>query len=1000
MLNPRVLILTAVGTALILASTSLVAQGKTQFDIKIPKKSGSVLPIGVVKAVVGLSDTVTAAAPVTFSFTDQLGNSTSATCSPNCVFSPHLTPFSTSTPPPLAECSTSNIACFTDNENPSSGNDEIVITTSSTPGDTNRYEINFHLQSNHGSPTNTSSCANAQQADPNSYTVKITSGAYKFVGVCLESFDGVTATGNNCSVGSIGTREIPIPIVGSDKVATVDNLSQPSFACNLDRPPVSVAMVLDKSGSMDTTDPGETNSRMQTLRSSVSDFLDDWAALSAPKSGSDQVGIVTFNQSAAQIASLEPVSAANVTNIKNAISATNAGGSTSIGEGLLSAASLLGTASGRRVFLLMSDGIQNTDRMMSVNSNLVQTNCQFDPTICGLPVGASLPTTPVALPLETLTPPVPIYAVTIGPTVSAAINQQMATASGGFYLNAETNTNSMLHGFFVELLQNFVRFNSYETVRLISETAAPQGPYSATFPISSTSHDLVLSLMWPSQLGLLRLTLTPPGGGQPIVRESASGFISIVQSLPMSTPVDPPGDWKLLVEVPNAPAVATLSTQHNVPFDLHIMTDDAGIKTELSVVPDDYTPGNNIRLRASVTHFGLPVRGLGSHAGDKAKLDLIKPGQSIGDMLSDSPASSTPSGPDPQSAAEAKLANTVQTIPGALKQTSDSVQLFDDGKPEHGDDVAGDGIYSALYPATLAGHYNFLFSIESTDPSQVRFSRQQLRTAYVRSVPDAGNTVFTSTVQRHDNGGALSIVMTPRVKPGPGCTKNDPKCGRMGPGWANYFWFVAPGQTPVKAKDNLDGTYTATVNFTGSTPPPVAVHFENVIAVIGDSVPPDKLPQPLGPGNQLTTCCNPTGGRLALFLDAGANLRSLSGNSYLGFSLNTGLEFMATNHLAFDGIFGYHRFSHKFAADPNVYQFSFNAKGYLTNSPFRLFVNGGVGGYKFGGASTYVGGNVGGGLLFQFSKRIGAEADYNYHIINDPRSTTFSTFQVGLRFQF
>ena len=44
-----------------------------------------------------------------------------------------------------------------------------------------------------------------------------------------------------------------------------------------------------------------------------------------PVSG-DQVGIVTFNQSATQVAPLESLSATNVTNIKNAINGTNAEG--------------------------------------------------------------------------------------------------------------------------------------------------------------------------------------------------------------------------------------------------------------------------------------------------------------------------------------------------------------------------------------------------------------------------------------------------------------------------------------------------------------------------------------------------------------------------------------------------------------------------------------------------------------------------------------------------
>ena len=318
-------------------------------------------------------------------------------------------------------------------------------------------------------------------------------------------------------------------------------------------------------------------------------------------------------------------------------------------------------------------------------------------------------------------------------------------------------------------------------------------------------------------------------------------------------------DWKILVEALNAADVTTVVTNgNNVPFDLHVMTDDAGIKTELSVAPEDYKTGDNIRLRARLTYFGLPILGLGPNPGKQVKVDLLKPGQSVGDMLSASTASAAPSCPDPQSPpcdhqspAEAKLANALKHDPLALaSEEQNDVPLFDDGKPEHGDDVAGDGIYSALYPAIKPGHYNFLFSVESTDPNSVRFSRQQLRTAYVRSVPDVGNTVFQTSIQPPNT---LSIVMTPRVKPGPGCAKNNPKCGRMGPGWANYFWFTAPGQTPFKAKDNLDGTYTATLAFTGARPPKVSVHFENVLAVIGDSVTPDHLPVKLGSGTILVS---------------------------------------------------------------------------------------------------------------------------------------------------
>src|SRR5207249_6562001 len=132
-------------------------------------------------------------------------------------------------------------------------------------------------------------------------------------------------------------------------------------------------------------------------------------------------------------------------------------------------------------------------------------------------------------------------------------------------------------------------------------------PYSAALPISTTSLNSVFTVMWPNQLGALRLTVTPPGGAAPIVKESSSGFISVVQPLPLPAPFDPNGDWIILLEAMDVAGVATgANNGGSVPFDLHVMTDDAGIKTELSVVPGDYTPGDRIRLRAKLSHFGLP----------------------------------------------------------------------------------------------------------------------------------------------------------------------------------------------------------------------------------------------------------------------------------------------------------------------------------------------------------------------------------------------------------
>jgi len=240
---------------------------------------------------------------------------------------------------------------------------------------------------------------------------------------------------------------------------------------------------------------------------------------------------------------------------------------------------------------------------------------------------------------------------------------------------------------------------------------------TGTVPLSSTSANIAITLMWPDTEQALRLTVTPPGRTQPIVKESASGFISMVEELPMAAPFDDTKDWSIKIEPANTHTEG--GTQNGVPFDLHIMTDDAGIKTDLKVVPQDYRAGDQIRLQAKLTRFGLPIQGIGSRAGDFMKVDLVKPGQSVGDVLSDSRASATPpaGSVDVKVGLDAKLFNTIKDNPSAFKKTSEyDVKLYDDGnKAEHGDDVAGDRTYNALYAPALPGHYNFLFSSERTD---------------------------------------------------------------------------------------------------------------------------------------------------------------------------------------------------------------------------------------------------------------------------------------------
>lgn len=153
-------------------------------------------------------------------------------------------------------------------------------------------------------------------------------------------------------------------------------------------------------------------------------------------------------------------------------------------------------------------------------------------------------------------------------------------------------------------------------------------------------------------------------------------------------------------------------------------------------------------------------------------------------------------------------------------------------------------------------------------------------------------------------------------------------------------------------------------------------------------------------------------GRLAAFVDAGAAVpHGTFHDAYdAGFSLNAGLEYIASSHFSAEAIFGTHRFGAKDGKELIVYQFSVNGKAYFTaGGTLRPFVAAGIGAYKFSPGTSEFGGNIGVGVLKEFSSHLGLEASYNLHVVGTSNSsavynlgtvTKFSTIQAGIRFVF
>lgn len=774
--------------------------GVTSFQITVPQKTGAgELPIMKLRVIVSVESEPTGGSPVTFRVSDPRTPTVTRDFGPFPSTDPDTLHAFDPAPPGAASFDAVQV---------------IPPDTTTCPASDpcrRRYTFVFDLDSDFDAGN---FCANTMTDTSETWTIEVLSGP-NITSACVNSLDR-NIPGSECT-GPL--RLVP----SSEAVASVVGFPPPSQGCQEYRPGLDAVLVLDKSGSMgSSTLGGAPQLKIDALQNAVSDFVTIWDGLRADEGGlapTDRIGIVLFDSNAgwwsAIPSGLNTFSAVSGT-ILGSVNTITDGGSTSIGDGLLLADGALSTVDStrRRVLLLMSNGKQNTSEMAAVMGSQVLTHPKSNPSS----------TTPLANQSN-----YQIYSVTVGTStaVDPVINQNLATATGGFYVNSEDDA-ALLSPFFLELLQNFVKFNTWETYRLVHERVPSGETYEVDVPFSTTTQHVKIVLRWPIQLGRLRLNVTPAGESDPI-EETGDGVIVMHFDVPTSEVYTFIDDWRIRVinEQIIVESHADARQSPPVPFELVILGDDVVLDTHMSIVPGNYVPGDEIQLEARVTELGRPVETLSDAAGDTLVVQVVKPGVAIGDLLSDSSAAADdPFASDPSTPAGAKLHNELQKNPQSLaRDDSDTVTLVH----------SGNGVYRGSYPVQEAGHYNLIFGLEGRTDNVGRFSRMHLETTYVRPLPDASATQIETDIQAVDGGKRLRIRVRPRTRFG----------SRVGPGVKNYIWFTTPGRTPIKPQDNLDGTYTAMVPFTGATPPPVSMHFLDVPFVIADEVTPDKLPVPL-----------------------------------------------------------------------------------------------------------------------------------------------------------
>jgi uncharacterized protein YegL len=411
-----------------------------------------------------------------------------------------------------------------------------------------------------------------------------------------------------------------------------------------DEPKVRAALVLDTSASMNlpsAINAGET--RLQDLDWHARDFIDQL------ETGDVELGIVTFASVARVDQALTPLDDAKKVEASKDALPDNASGKTSIGLGMKAGYDMLTAApQGLRVMVLITDGFHNHPlgdtslEPLTVLEDLVAANIR-------------------------------VHTVGLGDSINEAELRKIADASGAMYWKA-SNTRKMepvlpkiaaiIQGGSIlgvarqqSLAPGQIHvtrgFAAAELGALLAEVGAPAGyvplpePTLAPIWVESGSEAVRFSLSWSDTAASLDLVMTSPAGrhfGKTTL--AAPSEIQGARRIPDLRRVSyvfegaQSGQWSPAVvgDPSRAGTYTLLATAIN-------RTVTGYADAELSV---DREGDPAIRILGTV-RYGLPVTG----------------------------ASVTASVTDPG---------------GAMTR----VQMHDDGNPDHGDEVAADGLYSVM----------------------------------------------------------------------------------------------------------------------------------------------------------------------------------------------------------------------------------------------------------------------------------------------------------------
>jgi hypothetical protein len=614
----------------------------------------------------------------------------------------------------------------------------------------------------------------------------------------------VAAPLSECSQVSKHTGDTPASLIPTD-----DGVAPPLDATFKGRNLFDVALVLDKSGSMNDLPPGANAgaNKIDILKSAVQGFVGQWMLLDAPPGGGaeysgDRIGMVFFDSTAQPqtLAGADPPAnfflqrgGANAWNtVINAANALSPGGSTSIGGGLNEGMSQWKADPKNDLdVVLLTDGMQNT-------APLIQ------PTNTGF-----LGLTPVAgLPQELRKRFVPIHTIAFGTPaqVDDTLMRNMSLETSG--LSYQTISATTMFDVFGMTLVAILKGNTASMATRQIGTLTGTGPTAAVpVTVDRSPQRVLFSVQWPPPARqMLDLDVYPPGFSLPATPTSAMKLPQAsLQAFDMARGFKN-GAWSVRVK-------RDLKSADDVPYTLNVLFLEKHLDYQFSLDNVHAVTGDPLGIRVLVAWDGKPLTGLPAGA---INVRVQRQPNGMGNILHGTSVK-VPSGNivtatgDIQTPYDYKIAAIESTIlRGTTPQDVVTIPLTE----------VGNGVYAASFGGTsIPGTYVFEATLDWDITLTGHVVRQERLEADAKPRADGGTTARSLT---GDASGIWTLTVTPRDRFG----------NYFGPGYAPLVQarVVSGGRLRSNTPSDTQqlGVYTFTIAGTPGVTPVVDVYVDGV----------------------------------------------------------------------------------------------------------------------------------------------------------------------------